>query len=281
MHNFFETSLKTIQKIRENELSQVANDMTYKLVLSFFPLLMFLLTLLGFFNIDFHIVTNNFAGIIPVEIVGIIEVFWSEIIEVKRPKLLSISLAITIFSSTSGFRNLVSGLKKAYGENETRNILKIYLHSFFIVGIFAISVVLSSVSVIFGSKILHIVSRYLPINDITITIYNIIAICISIFIMFFSVILINKISLEKNITIKENMPGALFTVIFWLLSSFAFNIYIRNFSDMAKVYGSVAGIMIFFVWINIICNVILIGATINGIKIEEKNKNNIELVKMK
>ena len=43
-------------------------------------------------------------------------------------------------------------------------------------------------------------------------------------------------------------PGGLIAVMLWLAASALFALYIANFSHYNKVYGSLAGIIIFLIW---------------------------------
>ena len=257
--------LKTIQIIRDEGLLYVANDITYKLLLSSFPMLIFLLSLMGFFTIDYTILTENIDRIIPIEVVRVMEMIASEVINIRRPNLLSISLSISLLSATAGMRRLVAGIKKAYGEEENRGFVKVYVHSFVLVLLFTLAIMLSTIGIIFGGHIINFINDILPLEMGTLLVwsYNILSVAISVCIMLYSVIIINKIALDRKVTTRQVIPGSIFTVVIWVLSSIAFNIYVHFFSDMAKVYGSVAGFAVFMIWLNIICNVMLFGAVIN------------------
>lgn len=274
MSRTFRTILQTIERVNRQNLPTIANDMTYKILLATFPFLMFLLTLMGFFTIDYHYLTDHLYNIIPDEILGVVEVFAKEVVNVRRPKILSITLIVAVISATSGFRALIDGLKRAYQEEETRGIIKLYTKSFLLLIIFTLTMIISTISIIFGNVILNIFTHYLILSPLAVFIYNTISILISLAIMLVTVITINQIALQKKVFIRDLLPGSIFTVTIWAFASFAFNLYVRNFSDMVKIYGSVAGIMVLLIWLNIICNVMLIGGAINGVKLE--NKNNIQ-----
>jgi membrane protein len=264
MNKNISTILKTIQIIKETDLLVTANSMTYKLLFAIFPFMMFLLTLMGFFTIDFHHLTYNMEGIVPTEALIIVENFAAEVINVRRPRLLSISLAIALFSSTSGFSTLIFGIKKAYQRQETRGYMHVLGSSVALVLLFTVVVVFSTVGIIFSGEILDLLAMYYTLSDFTQVMLHIVSVVISLCIMLAMVIAINYIVLEKNIKIKSILPGAIFTVIIWGIASFGFNMYISNFNNMSTVYGSVAGLMIFIIWLNIICSVLLVGGALNG-----------------
>jgi membrane protein len=55
-------------------------------------------------------------------------------------------------------------------------------------------------------------------------------------------------------------PGSLLAVVIWIVASAAFALYVANFSSYNKTYGSLAGVIIFLVWMWISNVAILLGA---------------------
>ena len=59
-------------------------------------------------------------------------------------------------------------------------------------------------------------------------------------------------------------PGALIAIVVWLIASGLFALYIANFGHYNKVYGSIAGMVIFLIWMWISNVAILFGAEFNA-----------------
>ena len=55
-------------------------------------------------------------------------------------------------------------------------------------------------------------------------------------------------------------PGAALAVVIWLIASGGFALYVANFSSYDKTYGSLAGVIVFLVWLWISNLAILLGA---------------------
>jgi membrane protein len=55
-------------------------------------------------------------------------------------------------------------------------------------------------------------------------------------------------------------PGAAVAVVIWLIASGLFALYVANFSSYDKTYGSLAGVIVFLVWLWISNLAILLGA---------------------
>jgi membrane protein len=57
--------------------------------------------------------------------------------------------------------------------------------------------------------------------------------------------------------------GALFTTLLIILTSYLFGIYIENFGDYNKLFGSIGALLIlmFYLWLN--ANILLLGFELN------------------
>jgi membrane protein len=59
-------------------------------------------------------------------------------------------------------------------------------------------------------------------------------------------------------------PGGILAVVVWVVASVAFALYVANFGSYNKTYGSLAGVIIFLVWLWISNIAILLGAELNA-----------------
>jgi uncharacterized BrkB/YihY/UPF0761 family membrane protein len=59
-------------------------------------------------------------------------------------------------------------------------------------------------------------------------------------------------------------PGGFIAVVLWLIASALFALYVANFGHYNKVYGSLAGVIIFLIWMWISNVAILFGAEFNA-----------------
>ncbi|HZZ96268.1 MAG TPA: YihY/virulence factor BrkB family protein, partial [Jatrophihabitantaceae bacterium] len=59
-------------------------------------------------------------------------------------------------------------------------------------------------------------------------------------------------------------PGAVLAVVIWLLASGLFAVYVANFSSYNKTYGSLAGVIVFLIWLWISNLAILLGVELDA-----------------
>ena len=254
-----------IKKTLENELMLMSNALTHKLLIAIFPFIIFLMTLLGFSNLNVEDYIIEASKTLPEPIENILIVFVKEVVHTKSVSLLSTSFLVTIYSASTGFNSIIQGLNRAYGQEDTRNFILKRGTSVMLVFIFAILVNCSLLFFMFSDYIGKLIIKYTPLEFIP---YFLDSIFLYIFIglvLLVMVLVIYKISISRKVTLKSILPGAIISVFSWLILSKGFNIYINNFSKYSKIYGSIGSIFVLVIWLNMISLVLLLGGQINAI----------------
>lgn len=268
MKKFITFLIKLIKTSKENNLFSLANELTYKLLLALFPFIIFLMTLVGFFNIDYSYFIKEIGGALPDAVYDMLNVFIAEVVDVKRAGVLSVSLFISIYSSSSGFLAVMRGINKAYGQKEARNFIVARIVSILLVLILATGIILSITSLVFGDIIYAWIGRMVKMTPTTRFLIGFFGYLITMIILLVSIIVIYHFASSKKTPFYSLIPGALTTLIVWIIASKAFNIYINNFAKFSAVYGSIGSVFVLMYWLNIISVVLLVGGEINALLYE-------------
>ncbi len=67
----------------------------------------------------------------------------------------------------------------------------------------------------------------------------------------------------QGLSFRSLLPGAFLATTVWILASAAFAAYVANFGKYASTYGSLAGVIVFLLWIWISNLALLIGTSFN------------------
>lgn len=62
---------------------------------------------------------------------------------------------------------------------------------------------------------------------------------------------------------KAQLPGAIFTSVFWVLFTKAFGFFIRRFWKLSSVYGALAAVFLAAMWLKFVINILFLGASLN------------------
>lgn len=64
--------------------------------------------------------------------------------------------------------------------------------------------------------------------------------------------------------VRSVLPGALVALVLWAVASALFAVYVANFGSYAKTYGTLAGVIVFLIWLFLTNLAMLLGAEINA-----------------
>jgi len=257
--------VKLVKATNENNLITHANELTYKLLLSFFPLILFTMSLISFLRLNVDGFLFDVANALPADIVNIVTDFTHEVFDKRNAGVLSGSLLITVFTASSGFNAIRKGLTKAYRLKETRNFIVSRFISMVLVLVFTAMIIASMLILIFGDTIYKMLAENFILNGFWEVVFGLSGYLIIMVAMLFTIILIYKFSTCKKISVFEAFPGALVALLIWVVSSKALSIYINNFGKYSTAYGSIAGVVILMLWLNIVSTALLLGGQINAL----------------
>ena len=108
------------QRFQEHEVPALGAQLTYYLILAFFPFLIFLLTLLSYTPITSEEALNNLSRFLPADAYKVVIEVLRQTLSSSRQTLLSLGALFTIWASSNGINAVIRGINKAYDESETR-----------------------------------------------------------------------------------------------------------------------------------------------------------------
>ena len=86
---------------------------------------------------------------------------------------------------------------------------------------------------------------------------------LSLFLLYFNIKLIYILAPDKEVNSNEVRAGAMFTTIFWLLSSKIYAFYVEYFSHYDIFYGSMSNILVLLFWVYILAYIFTLGMSFN------------------
>ena len=234
--NFFGFIIYFIVKIRDDDIFALGAQLAYYMILSFFPFLIFLLTLIGFSNLDSMEVLGGLRAILPTSAFELIYNIIIEVIEKQNTGLLGASLLLVVWAASSAFRAVIKGVNKAYGIKETRSFIRRAIIAIICTFALAFVIMLTLVMLVFGRLIGNLLTTYLPFPEIVSQIWNFIRYGMVIFIMICIFAGIYRYTPSKRLKWKEVFPGAAICTIGWLIVSLGFSFYINNLFVILVVF---------------------------------------------
>jgi len=260
-----EVTLNVHREVQRTRVLNMAAGLSYYFLLSLFPLLIALATLLGYLPIPnlFEQSMDFAARFVPSEAMGLVRKILQSVLTPNRGGLLSIGLIGTLWAASGGFSAMVDALDIAYDARSSRPMLKQRLLAlgltFMTGGLMAIAMLLTIV----GDRAGHFLSNVLHLSYVfelgwPYLRWGIIGLCIVL-----SMELLYFFGPNVKQRFKHTLPGALVGTVLWVLISAAVNVYVSNFAHYNKTYGTIGAVVALMFWLYVSSIAILVGAELN------------------
>lgn len=264
-----------IKKVLKDDVLALAAQLAYYLILAFIPFLMFLMTLIGFSNLNSDEVIKLLSNVMPRASFELIENTVVQIINVQQKGILWISIALAIWVSSSGFSAVIRGLNKAYGVKETRSYIRLKLASIAYTLLLAITIIATLFLFVFGDLIADVIVKAVDNSAIIIFLWNIIRYLVVVCMMVLVFAFLYNVTPCKRLGWGEVLPGAALTTLGWIITSYLFAFYVNNFSNYSRLYGSLGAVFILMTWLFISSVILLLGGEVNAILANDPIKSDI------
>ncbi len=239
-----------ISRFREDDVPSLGAQLTYYLILAFFPFLIFLVNLVGFAHVSADELIGDFIRVLPSDSGETVRSSINEVTINRSGAVLSIGMLATIWAASNG-------LNKAYDEEETRPFWIVRGISVIATLVLAIVILISMLTLVFGRIFGEYLFEWLDYPAAFPWIWSVLKIAIPLVALFGVFMLMYRIT--PNV-----LPGAMFTTFGWVVSSLLFSFYVNQFGNYAKTYGSLGGIIVLLIWLYWSSIIVLLGGEINA-----------------
>lgn len=242
-------------------LSRSAAGLSYFLMLTIFPLLICLYTMLGSLFPTDEDIMRFLTGIIPTDSIGLlIDDYLSYVSMNNSRAMLTAAIAAMATSSAAAFRTIHHVMGEMRGVRRFDGVFS-FLFSFVFSLIFLATIYVSAIIILTGSWFLSFVDEHVPFLDISSS-WSWLRFILLFFLLFVILTGVYRITAPRGCRVKL-LPGALFSAIALVGVSILFSFFIGMSAKYPVVYGSLASVMIMMIWLYICGFVLLAGNVVN------------------
>ncbi len=268
--------MSLIEKVKKDDVFALASQLAYYLMLSFFPFILFLMTLAGLSSLSSSDVLNQLSVMLPKSILDLTQSTIQEVFDNEYTGLLGISILLMIWTSSSAFKAIINSVNKAYDFKENRSFIKLSIISMAGILALALTMILSLIILVFGNVISEYIESFNSIYRVTLTLWSIFRYTFIFIIMIIIFVGIYRFAPAQKLILKEVIPGSIFSTIGWIIVSLGFSFYVDNFGNYSRFYGSLGAVFILMTWLFLISMIFILGIEINFVIDKSKNKTNIQ-----
>jgi membrane protein len=269
---------RTFKEFQEDNLTDWSAALTYYAVLSIFPALIVLVSIIGLVgNSATDPLLDNLDTVAP----GPAKDILTDAIENLQKSsgasgvVFIVGLAAAVWSASGYISAFMRASNVIYDIEEGRPIWKTLPVRVGLTVLLMVLTAISAVAVTLSGGLAREAGDLIGVGDTAIQVWNIAKWpVLLLFVSAMFAVLYWAAPNVKQAGFKLISPGSVLAVIGWLIASAAFAFYVGNFGSYNRVYGALAGPIIFLVWLWISNIMILLGAQFNaelerGRKIEQ------------
>jgi membrane protein len=252
------------RKIRDDHVSAFSAQAAFFIIISFFPFIMFLLSIVPFFSLEESTILEVVTQIFPNAFNSMIVLVVTEVYHnTNSGTLIPITVITALWSAGKGFLAIMKGLNSVYEIKETRNSIFLRIVSTIYTLVFAMMLIASIILFVFGNKLyIWTTMRFPVLQDLALLIISLRTIVGLIILLIFFLVIYIAIP-NRRTRIAKELPGALVCAAGWMGFSYAFSYYIDHYSNYTSTYGSLTTIVLFMLWMYFCMYILFIGSEIN------------------
>jgi membrane protein len=259
---------RTVREFKEDNLTDWAAALTYYGILSIFPALLALVSILGLIGPSAtQPLIDNLSAVAPGPAKDIVT---SAITNLQKSSgaagvLFVVGIALAVWSASGYVAAFMRASNVIYDVGEGRPIWKTIPTRVFITVALLLMLAIVAIGVTITGGLATQVGKLLGIGDTAVTVWDIAKWpVILLIVMTMFALLYWAAPNVKHPHFRWVTPGGIAGVLLWLLASAGFALYVANFASYNKTYGALGGVIVFLVWLWISNIAILLGAEFNA-----------------
>jgi membrane protein len=258
-----------LRDISANNFFGRASEMAFDFLFALFPLLFFVLTLVGVFTSHRADLQGDllayFADFLPPAAFALLNATVTELAANASNGKLTFGIVLALWFASGGVRSMIFALNLAYRVEDVRSWIKVRATALFLTLLISILVLAALVLVLISGRAVDWLGAALGLTPEIVGLWKALQWPAAVVFMIFSKALIYYFGPNlKNRRWHSITPGSLFGVLLWLAASLGLRAYLHFFNNYSATYGSLGAVMILLVWLYVTGLAFLIGGEINA-----------------
>jgi membrane protein len=256
------------REFNEDKVTDWAAALTYYGVLSIFPMLLALISLLGLFGQSAtQPLLDNISTVAPGPAKDIVT---NAITNLQKSQssagvMFFVGLALALWSASGYVGAFMRASNDVWDVEEGRPAWKTIPLRVGVTGLLLVLLTMSAMAVVLTGPLAKSIGDVIGLGSAAVTAWDIAKWPVLILVVSFMIALLYYAAPNvKHPKFQWVSPGSLMAVVMWIIASALFAFYVANFSSYNKTYGALGGVIVFLTWLWITNNVILLGAEVNA-----------------
>jgi membrane protein len=258
---------RTVREFQADNLSDWAAALTYYSVLSIFPALLVLIALVDLAGPGtIQTLLDNLGQVAPGSVNQILATAIDNLKQTRGSAgvLALVSLATALWLASRYVAAFMRASNAIYDVPEGRPVWKTLPIRVGVTVVVMVLLAVSAVAVVATGGLAGRIGRLLGVGPTAVRVWELAKWPVLLLVVGFLFALLYWASPNARQPFRWITPGGILAVVVWVVASVGFALYVANFGAYNKTYGSLAGVVVFLVWLWLSNTAILLGAELNA-----------------
>lgn len=260
---YYEWVRRQIRYFSRYHISLYAANASFYIILSVFPTIMLIVTLLPNFGMETKELLEGMKGLVPEILYPLLEKILWDLGGNSTGILLSAAAPVAIWSASAGLYCIRRGLNAIYGLRESRSFLRNRLNSMIYTVLLILALVLTLVLNGFGKALANYMSsQTVPLLKLLGSIIRLRGLILLIILTTLFTAMYCVFPNRKQ-SIRFALPGASVAALGWLIFTEGYSLYAKFSGSYPLFYGSLSTIAMGMVWLYVCISILFYGCVLN------------------
>jgi membrane protein len=202
--------------------------------------------------------------VLPDDALSLVQDNVREIVSNQRGGLLSLGIALAIWSASSAVTAIIDTLNRAYDVQEGRPFWKVRGLAILLTAGLAVFIVGAMILLVFGPQIGGWVAQQIGLGRAFEIAWNILRWPVIVALMILATAIVYYFAPDVEQHWKWLTPGSCFAILAIIVTSLGFSYYVNNFGSYSQTYGSIGTVIVLLTWMYLSGFFFLVGGEINA-----------------
>lgn len=251
------------RKLSKDDITGYAAQSCFYIVLSFFPCLLLIMSLIRFLPVDASTLIEMINNLAPSQLAPLLTGIINDLYTNSSFTFTFVTIIGALWAAGKGFLALIKGFDQIYEVRKQRNWLILRSMSIVYTIIFIVVIVATLLFIVFGNQLLILIQSFAPgLASLLSSILNNRLIFFPCILLLLFIFMYRFIPNRKS-SIAREFPGALISALGWYLFSFFYSLYVNHSPNFSIMYGSLTTMIFALVWIYSCMVILFFGAEFN------------------
>lgn len=257
-----------VKEFQEDTVTDCAAQLSYYFLFSLFPLLFFLVTLaayLPFAQGAAEAMLERIAPLVPGEAMALVDQHLRSLVNQPQPKLLTVGLAVALWSASRGVDALRKALNLAYDVTESRPFWKTQAVAMLMTVVGTLLIPVSFTVFLLGGRLGGWIAGKLQLVDVFHAVWSWLRWPFTASLVMLMLALCYYVLPDVKQRFRYITPGSVLGTALWLASTWGFTQYVEHFGKYNVTYGSIGGVVVLMIWLYLTGLIFILGGELNAI----------------